>query len=261
MVGSGWIDSLPIWGIFVGSLLLVLLSIEGGYHFGRRRGRDNDEEKESPVGGMVAAALGLLALMLAFTFGLATTRFDARKQVLLDEANAIGTTYLRSGMVPERRAEIRALLREYVDARLDPVESGKIAEAIVRSERLHDELWKHAVALGERHPNSIVVGLFVESLNQVIDIHSKRVTVALRNPIPGIIWAALLAIAVLSLTAMGYHAGLYRASRTLAGSTLAISIAVVIGLIADLDRPREGLMVVSQQALIDLRAAMEKPGS
>ena len=67
---------------------------------------------------MVAATLGLLAFILAFTFGLAASRFDSRMQVLLDEANAIGTTYLRAGMLPEQGKQIRALLREYADARL-----------------------------------------------------------------------------------------------------------------------------------------------
>jgi hypothetical protein len=84
-------------------LLLVLLSVEGGYRLGKYQRSRSEEEKEAPVGAMVGATPGLLAFMLAFTFGLAATRFDTRRQVLLDEANAIGTTYLRAGMLPERR--------------------------------------------------------------------------------------------------------------------------------------------------------------
>src|SRR6059058_6240216 len=86
--------------------------------------------KEAPVGTMVGATLGLLAFILAFTFGLAATRFDTRRQLLLDEANAIGTTYLRAGMLPEQGEQIRALLRDYVDARLDAVRSGNVAKGI-----------------------------------------------------------------------------------------------------------------------------------
>jgi hypothetical protein len=240
-------------------LLLVLLSIEGGYRLGKHRRSRSEEEKEAPVGAMVGATLGLLAFILAFTFGLAATRFDTRRLVLLDEANAIGTTYLRAGMLPERREEIRTLLRDYVDTRLEAVRSGNVTAGIRRSEQLQDQLWAQAVAIGEHNPTSIVVGLFVQSLNDVIDLHAKRVTAGLRNRIPGAIWVALFAVAILSLGAMGYHAGLSRTSRSLAELAVAFTFSVVIGLIADLDRPQEGILTVSQQALIDLRQSMQVP--
>jgi hypothetical protein len=259
MQGNGPLDPLPLWGLFIVILLLVLLSVEGGYRLGKYRRSRSEEEKEGPVGAMVGATLGLLAFMLAFTFGMAAARFDTRRQVLLDEANAIGTTYLRAGMLPDRREEIRALLRDYVDARLEAVRSGNVTEGIRRSEHLQDQLWAHAVAIAENNPTSIVVGLFVQSLNEVIDLHAKRVTAGLRNRIPGAIWVALFAVAVLSLAAMGYHAGLSRTSRSLAGLAVALTFSAVIGLIADLDRPQEGVLKVSQQALIDLRQSMDVP--
>ena len=209
------------------------------------------------MGAMVGATLGLLAFMLAFTFGSAAERYDSRRQLLLDEANAIGTTYLRAGMLPERREEVRKLLRDYVDTRLQAVESKRIAEGIRRSEQLQEQLWAQAVTLGERHPTSIVVGLFVQSLNEVIDVHAKRVTVGVRNRIPGAIWLALLAVAVLALAAMGYHAGLAGPNRSLAQVAVALTFSVVIALIGDLDRPQEGTLTVSQQALVDLRQSME----
>lgn len=259
MQSNSPLDALPLWGLFMAILLLVLLSVEGGYRLGKYRRSRSEEEKEAPVGAMVGSTLGLLAFLLAFTFGLAATRFDTRRQVLLDEANAIGTTYLRAGMLPDRRAEIRGLLRDYVDTRLEAVKSGKIAEGIRRSEQLQDQLWAQAVALGESNPTSIVVGLFVQSLNEVIDLHAKRVTVGLRNRIPGAIWVALFAVAVLSFAAMGYHAGLSRTSRSLVELAVALTFSAVIGLIADLDRPQEGVLKVSQQALIDLRQSMQVP--
>jgi hypothetical protein len=190
MYSHGPLDALPLWGLFMATLLLVLLSVEGGYRLGKYRRSRSEEEKEAPVGAMAGATLGLLAFMLAFTFGLAAARFDTRRQLLLDEANAIGTTYLRAGMLPDRRENIRALLRDYVDARLEAVRSGNVTEGIRRSEHLQGQLWAQAVALGENNPTSIVVGLFVQSLNEVIDLHAKRVTAGLRNRIPGVIWGA-----------------------------------------------------------------------
>ena len=126
----GPLDALPLWAFFGAVLLLVLLSVEAGYRLGRRWREQSAGEVEGPVGAMVGATLGLLAFMLAFTFGAAAERYDSRRQILLDEANAIGTAYLRAGMLPDRRQEVRALLREYVDTRLQAVQSNKIAEGI-----------------------------------------------------------------------------------------------------------------------------------
>lgn len=253
------LDLLPLWGLFLMIVVLVLAAIEGGYRLGSYRQRRSDREKDAPVGAMVGATLGLLAFMLAFTFGMAASRFDTRKQLVLDEANAIGTTYLRSAMLPERRDEIRALLRSYVDARLEAVRSGRVTEKIFQSEDIQDQLWSAATAVGLQHPDSIIVGLFVQSLNEVIDLHAKRVTAGLRNRIPGSIWVALLTIAVLSLAAMGYHAGLVGTTRSLTIIVVAVAFSAVIALIADLDRPQEGTLTVSQQALIDVRQSMNPP--
>jgi len=244
------IDALPLWGFFVLTFLLVLLAIEGGYRLGRFRVTRKEHEKEAPVGAMVSAMLGLLAFILAFTFSLAAQRFDMRRQVLLDEANAIGTTYLRAAMLPQHEEQIRSLLRDYVDVRLAAVQGG-VAEGIRRSEELQNRLWADAVALARDNPDSIVVGLFVQSLNEVIDLHAKRITAGIRNRVPGVIWVALFAVAVISLGAMGYHAGLVRTSRSLAIVAVGVTFTVVIGLVADLDSPREGFLKVSQQALVD----------
>jgi hypothetical protein len=256
---SGPLDALPLWGLFVVILLVVLLSVECGYRLGKYRRSRHEQEKEVPLGTMVGATLGLLAFILAFTFGLAAARFDTRRQLLLDEANAIGTTYLRAGILPERREEIRALLRDYVSTRLEAVRSGNIAERIRRSENIQHQLWTHAVVIGEKNPNSIVVGLFVQSLNEVIDLHAKRLQAGLRNRIPGAIWVGLFAVAALSLAAMGYQAGLVGTRRSLAVFAVAFTFSVVIELIADLDRPQEGLLKVSQHALLDLQQSMNVP--
>jgi hypothetical protein len=259
MQSNGPLDALPLWGLFIFILLVVLLSVECGYRLGKYRRSRSEQEKDAPVGTMVGATLGLLAFILAFTFGLAAARFATRRQVLLDEANAIGTTYLRAGILPERREEIRAFLRDYVGARLEAIRSGNIAEGIRQSENIQHQLWSQAVAVGEKNPNSIVVGLFIQSLNEVIDLHAKRVQAALRSRIPGPIWVGLFAVAALSLATMGYHAGLVGTRRSLAVLAVAFTFSVVIELIADLDRPQEGVLKVSQRALIDLQQSMNVP--
>ncbi|MGE5208126.1 MAG: hypothetical protein ACM3KL_02220 [Alphaproteobacteria bacterium] len=254
------IDTLPLWGLFVVILIVVLLSVECGYHLGKYRRSRPEQEKEAPVGTMVGATLGLFAFILAFTFGLAATRFDTKRQVLLDEANAIGTTYLRAGMLPERGEQIRALLRDYVGVRLNAVKSGKIEEGMRRSDHIQQQVWAEAETVAEKNPNSIIVGLFVQSLNEMIDLHAKRVQAGLRSRIPGAIWLGLFAVAALSLTAMGYHTGLAGARRSLAILAVAIAFSVVIELIADLDRSQEGVLKISQQPLLDVQRSMSVPG-
>jgi hypothetical protein len=256
------LDALPLPAVFLLIVALVLLSIEGGFRLGLYRRRRHEQEKEAPVGAMVGSTLGLLAFVLAFTFGMAASRFDARKSLVLEEANAIGTTYLRAAMLPESEDEVRGLLRQYVDGRLAAVQSGdamKVVNALQQSEALQSQMWTLATAAGKAHPNSIVVGLFVESLNDVIDLHSKRVSAGLRNRIPGPIWASLFVMTALSLGAMGYHSGLAGPTRSLAIFAVAIAFSAMIGLIVDLDRPQEGALTVSQQALVDLRQSMTAP--
>jgi hypothetical protein len=256
MQGTEPLDILPLWVLLIGMVLIVLLSVEGGYRLGRMREREA-HEMETPVGEMVASTLGLLAFILAFTFGLAASRFDVKRQLLVDEANAIGTTWLRAGMLPERRDEIRALLREYVEVRIKAITPDKLAEGVRRSEEMQNRLWQLAVPIAADNPDSVIVGLFVQSLNEVIDLHTKRLTAAVRNRIPTAIWAALYAISVLSFAAMGYHSGLTGTSRSLVTIVVAFTFSVVIVLIADLDRSQEGALKVSPQALIDLRQSMK----
>src|SRR6516165_3396930 len=259
MQTNGPIDALPLWALFIFILLVVLLSVEFGYRLGKYRRRRREEEKEAPLGTMVGAELGLLAFILAFTFGLAAARFDTRRQVLLDEANAIGTTYLRAGILPERGEQIRDLLRDYVAVRLEAVQPGKLSEGIRRSEDIQQKVWTEAETVGQKNPNSIVVGLFVQSLNQMIDLHAAPMQAGLRSRIPGAIWLGLFAVAALSLATMGYHAGLSGTRRSLAIVAVAVTFAVVIELIADLDRPQQGILRVSQQALLDVQRSMNAP--
>lgn len=168
-------DAIPLWALFVVILLVVLVSVDCGYRLGKYRRNRHEQEKDAPVGTMVGATLGLLAFILAFTFGLAAARFDTRRQALLDEANAIGTTYLRAGMLPERGEQVRQLLRDYVATRLEAVRSDNVAEGIRRSVNIQQQVWTEAEAVGKKDPNSIVVGLFVQSLNEMIDKRNRTI--------------------------------------------------------------------------------------
>lgn len=258
---DGLLDPIPLWAILPATVAVTLLSVELGYRVARYRQKLSDQEKGEPVGSMVGATLGLLAFMLAFTFGLAGSRFEDRRQVVLSESNAIGTTYLRAAMLPEpMRAESRKLLREYVDVRLEAVQPGKSHPAISKSEALHERLWSQAVAAAEKD-RSPITGLYIQSLNEVIDLHATRVMAAIRSRVPSAIWIALYALAVISMAALGYQEGLSKSRRSPAVFAVVLAFSVVLFLIADLDRPGEGTLRVSQQSMIDLRKSMSQPSS
>ncbi len=251
---TGPLDQLPLWGLFAATVAVVLLSIEAGYQLGRLRRRWSADEKEALVGAIVAAALGLLGLILAFTFGLAASRFDVRRQMVVEEANAIGTTYLRAGLLPDGRGvKIRKLLGEYVDVRLEVIRTGDTEQVLRRSGELHTQFWKEAEAVGQQYPQSIMVGLFIPSLNETIDIHSKRVLASFQSRLPTVLWATLYLCTMLTMAGVGYHEGLSKSRRSLAIVVLVLTFSATMYLIADLDRPQEGLLKVSQKAMIDLQ--------
>ena len=252
---TGLLDPFPLWTILPLTVAIALLAVESGYRFAHRQQRSS-EEKDATLGGMVGGTLGLLAFMLAFTFGLAGSRFEDRREIVLSEANAIGTTYLRGAIVPEPMGtEARNLLREYVDVRIQGVQQNKVDEAIAKSEELHERLWSTAVAAVQKE-RSPTTNLFVTSLNEVIDLHSARL-MRFRSRVPTVIWIVLYMLLILTMVMIGYQQGLSAGKRSIAVVALVLGFSTVLFLIADLDRPGQGMLQVSQQAMIDLRRSMK----
>ncbi|MFC1799497.1 hypothetical protein ACFL2Z_01105 [Candidatus Eisenbacteria bacterium] len=255
------LDSIPLWGIFAVMGLLFLLAAEAGFRLGKYRARHGEAEI-SHANAIIAATLALMAFMLAFTFGMGGSRFDARRHLVVEESNAVGTAYLRTAMLPEpERTEIRNLLREYVEVRIKIVRNlnGYGARGLARSEELHGLLWNHAAALGREHDRSVAIGLFIESLNEVIDLHSKRVAAGLVDRIPAIIWITLFFIGILGTTVIGYRAGLTGHRGLPATLALILAFSAVMILIMDLDRPGQSLFEVSQGSMAQLLESMNPP--
>lgn len=257
MRGEGLFALSPIWVVFAGSLALVMLSAEGGYRWASHKRLRSQDEGEAPVGAMVGATLGLLALLLAFTFSIASDRYDARRKTLLREANAIGTAYLRVRLIPnvEQQSAVQQTLRAYVDERLEwaGVEHHHVSHD---STALLNELWNEATAIGNDHPDSEVASLFIASVNEIIDLHTDRLIARDRSRIPFAYWTVLYLIAMLGMAAMGYHGGIAGTTRSPVMVAVAIAFALVVVLIVDLDRPSEGFLVVDQQIMVDLRRMM-----
>jgi hypothetical protein len=253
------LDAIPLWALFAITVAIVMSSIEAGYRLGSFAHRRSDDEKESPVSNVAGAVLGLVAFMLAFAFGIVWDRYDDRKALVREEANAIRTAYVRSDFLPEPdRAEARELLKRYLDARVLVAQAGtadsqQLKVAMNDAIRIQHRLWDMAVANARKDMNSDVAALYIESLNEIAAVHASRVAVGVQARIPLGIWFGLSGLTVFAMVSIGYHTGIAASRRSMSTLVLAASFAMVIALIATLDRPG-GFIRVSQQPLTDLQA-------
>jgi hypothetical protein len=209
---------------------------------------------------IVGSLLALLAFLLAITMGMASDRFEARRGLVLAEANAVGTTYLRAGYLPDpTSSQIRKLLREYVPLRImnSDLAEADIRARIAQSVELHSKLWSVAEGLARAAPESHPVALFIESLNQTIDLHQSRVAGAIYGRVPETVLLLLFLSSILTLTMVGYSAGLRLRRSPLAAVIMILFLGAVLTLVVDLDRPREGFLTANQQPLIDLAEQIE----
>jgi hypothetical protein len=248
-------------------LLLAVLAgflaiTELGFRLAKRRGHRGDEGAKDHLNNLQGAVLGLLALLLGFTLYMAASRYDDRRTLELEEANAIGTTYLRSQMLsPEDRKAAKTLLRAHVDARLAfyaaGIDAARIEKANNDAARTESALWAIALEASARDSGSVPVGLFVESLNEMIDLHEKR-QVAFENHVPGPVLYLPLVVAAVAFALLGYGCGLAGYRRFASTALLALLVAFVFTLIIDIDRPRHGIITVSQDSLLRLQATLER---
>lgn len=256
---------MPLWLVVLTTLVIVLFSVYVGYRVGKYMRARNRGGGELFSGSVVTASLGLLAFMLAFTFNIAANRFTERKQILLDEVNTIGTTYLRADFLPDPpRDEIKRLLMEYVDKRALLTDrhkwrdSAQLQELINKAESIQDKLWAYTAPLVVHNPESEALGLFITSVNELIDLHTERVVVAHQYHIPGAIWGALYLLSILAFGLVGYELGSSKTGSVLVSVIMAVTFATVILLITDLDRPNEGHIYVSQMPMIQLQQKMNQ---
>jgi hypothetical protein len=242
--------------IFLAGLALILASSEIGRRFGVDAGGRGDDN----ISTLESAVLGLLALMIGFTFAMALSRFEARRDAVLNEANAIGTTALRARLLPEPyQAEALKLLREYLKIRLDitqrPVSRSELTAALDRSNAIQEALWLQAKAVVAKDNGMVPTGLFIQTLNEMIDNQGKRLA-ALRNRVPNIVLLALFGVAAVASAFAGYARGLESRRTRLPVYIMGFLVSAVILLIMDLDRPGAGFIEESQQPMIDTAASI-----
>jgi prepilin signal peptidase PulO-like enzyme (type II secretory pathway) len=248
------------WLLALGLFLVLVAAHEIGYRVGRRATRVGDQTRHAHAQTWETEVLGLLALLVGFSFAMAVDRFDARRQLIVDEANAIGTTWLRTRFLPEPAAQqLRDQLRAYVDVRLEYYDSGaeraRVIATAKRSAELQAQIWSLVVAGASADTRATTTALLVESTNEMIDLEAKR-RAALFNHVP---WTVLLMIALVASTAValiGFGRGLVGPRLPFGSIAMPLLIAAVITLIFDIDYPRVGLAHLGQQSMLQLKASL-----
>lgn len=254
--------------IVLGLLLCMLLAMEFGFRSGKRK-QVIAPEAITQANSVLVSMLGLLALLLAFTFSAALQRYEDRSQTVVLEANAIGTTYLRARLLPGGMTdEVQATLRQYLDirieeGRMDAAEPELHASLLNRAKLLEAQLWGQAVRAAKLDPNPVTSGLFIQSLNELIDTSGTR-NAALNRHVPKFVLLVMFATIVLMTATLGYASGIAGHRVTLAAFVLVILIALFVYLILDLDSPRRGVMRVSHESMLSLEqtiAATQGPAA
>jgi hypothetical protein len=217
--------------------------------------------KQEDHGMLAGSTLGLLALLLAFSFSLALSRFDTRRSMVLEEANAIGSAANFALMLPEStRQPILDLLHEYTAVRIGlgrPFDPAKLEHDVARSVDLQARLWQFGVTLTAASPQSLPIYRFVGSLNEVNNIHESRLS-AIRFRIPAVVLLLLLGVAMVAMALTGYHSGVLGAQWPMATILMAVTVAIVMTLVLDLDRPARGFIQVPVQPLVDAASALPR---
>jgi hypothetical protein len=259
MTGTQLVDTLPIGAAFVLFAVIMLAAYEAGFRVGRWWQIREPGEQEGPTSMLVGSILALLAFLLAVTMGMASDRFDARRALVGAEADAIQTTYLRAGYLPEPAStRSRDLLREYVPLRLVVTAASDATSVIRQSREIQRQLWTLAEETARTTTQGDLVGLYIESLNEVINTHEERVTARIAR-VPETVVLLLLAGSALSLAMVGFNSGLSQRRSMLSAAVLIVALSAVLTIVVDLDRPREGFIQVSQQPLIDLQEQIGSP--
>jgi hypothetical protein len=249
--------------VSVGLFFGLIIMLEAGRRLGRRRSARDPESARAGLSTVEGAVFGLLGLLFAFTFSGAAARFDNRRELIAAEANAIGTAWLRIGVLPENaRPPLRELFKSYLDSRLEtyawPPDSERAREETKRSQKFQDEIWNRATAACREANDHSAKVLLLPALNEMFDITTTRAMATQMHP-PTIVYVMMVGLALIAALLAGYGmAGAQSRSWTHVVAFAAI-LSVTVYVIFDLEHPRQGLIRIesADNALRDVRRSMD----
>ena len=254
-----FISNIPSWGLFALVVGISLSANEAGFRLGRFLIRQGLREPEPPVAAVVGAILGLLAFLLAFTFSMTASRFDSRRELVIEDANRIRTAYQYTNLLPEKqRKALQKLFPEYVALRLGITSLAIAKQRQPRINELQCLMWQQAISLVPENMDSEIRSLFISSLSELVNVHIARKTVALDYHIPGRIWLVLNLLSAMSMLSVGYQTGMFSTRRIVSMPMLAAAFALVITMIAAMDATTvQNGFLISQEPLADVLKMMQ----
>lgn len=239
---------------------LLLLAIAFGRWIGLRVRNRNSKEEKLTLSSSVGAILLLMSFMLVITYSMVSTRFAERKQLLLDDVNAIGTVFLRTDFLsPANRDESRSLIREYVDLRAYTREKAPDLKSLRvlanRWETIQKRLWNLAIRDQQLFSDPTGRKLYIESLNKMIDVHTTRYNIAIQLRLPNAVWILLATVTGLSMVTLGIEfglSGIYSRAGVFVVILLTIMLSTLLLFLHEVDRPESNVVTINQQPMIDL---------
>ena len=256
------LDSFPIWLIYFGGVALLLLTAEIGYRTGIwLRARNPDMGKNRVTNSLVGGLMALMAFVMALTIGTVVNQHGGRVAMVVTEANAIRTAFLQASVLEEPdRISTRELLQEYAEVRLVGAENpDQLENAITRSEEIHSLLWPIVEENLLQGNESASMAFFMDAVNEMINIHTLRVTTHQRR-LPNRYGLLLMTAMFLSFLMIGFASSADKRRAYTPIILYALAFMAVFLIVVDLDRPLEGSVTVSQQAMADLLAWMAASG-
>lgn len=251
---DGLIERAPLWLIGILLFLLLMLSFRTGAWL-RARGKHPDGRTDDE-GYLLSAALALLGLLIAFTFSLALNRYDSRRDLVVQEANAIGTLWLRAGLIEgEPGRQFQHMVTRYADLRLQLPRSAdeeQVERIEAGSVKLQSQLWQTMKAHAGNMPPPIAATL-ITAMNEMFDVAASR-KAEREARIPLDVLAVLVLCTVMSAAIIGYVLGSTGRSHRTVTVILFVLLTLALLMIVDLDRPWHGAITISQRPMIEMRA-------
>jgi hypothetical protein len=244
-------------------IVSIILCLYIGHKVGIKQSRLYSDQKKSHLLTIQTSVLGLISFLLGFTFSISIHHFDERSLAMKEEANAIGTTYLRAYALPETTKEqTLSTLRKYTDVRIKtaalPVTDTQTREPLlVEANMLRTKLWDLSMTSVKADDRITTSGLYVQALNNLIDSYGTR-DEAIARHIPPLIMLLLVIAIIFSASLIGYTSGIsmHRPSKI---AVLYLSAVVMLTyVLIDLDKPRQGIIKVSQKNMLDLQSDMRQ---
>lgn len=259
-----WFSQLEAWPITLGLVLAMVVAAEGGFWTGRRLQVQSGDMGRGHFNAVQGSLLGLLALLLGFSFNMSMARYETRRQLVIDDANALSGLCLKGSLLPEgRREEFMALLRQYVGIRTDMILAGRqptmveLTQHLAHAEDLHGQMWRLAREMAQCEPPVPGADGLLSSLAEALAVQRRRVF-AFQSRVPGPITGLLFGAALTAAVSVGFSGGLGRHRGQPARILLTLLVSGTIYVILDLDRPQSGLIRVDQTPLLQVKEMLAR---